>query len=108
MIENKSEIVHLDYNKELMAKINYEYELFYLEMLSTSRSNLYTRSADIEFKKRIFGYLRSWLFSHKDADPKPFMTVNNLLDECCRYSEDHEEQTEEESVGKYLLQLQSS
>lgn len=106
MIQKNSEVVHLDYNKELMSKINREYELFYLEMLSTSRSNLYTRSADIEFKKRIFGYLRSWLQKHKDADPKPLMTVNNLLDECCRYSEDHVEMDEEKCVSEYLAKVQ--
>lgn len=102
MLKEQSEVIHLEYNKQLMTKINHEYELFYLEMMSTSRSNLYTKSAEIEYKKRIYSYLRSWLVNHKDVDPKPLMTVNNLLDECCRYSEDHLEKTEQESVEEYL------
>ena len=95
-------------NQELHNKINGEYELFYLEMMSTSRSNLYDKSAEIEFKKRIYSYLRSWVINHKKINTVALMTINNLLDECCRYCDDHVEKSEQENVAEYLGSIGNS
>lgn len=44
---------------KILAKINTEYELFFMQMMSCTKELLYSRSREIEMKKTITSFLRN-------------------------------------------------
>ena len=43
---------------KILAKINTEYELFFMQMMSCTKELLYSRSREIEMKKRVYTLYR--------------------------------------------------
>ena len=76
---------------KILAKINTEYELFFMQMMSCTKELLYSRSREIEMKKTITSFLRNEVKNNKDIKLIRMSTSINLLDEFYRYATDHEE-----------------
>lgn len=51
---------------KILAKINTEYELFFMQMMSCTKELLYSRSREIEMKKTITSFLRNEVKNNKD------------------------------------------
>ena len=69
---------------KILAKINTEYELFFMQMMSCTKELLYSRSREIEMKKTITSFLRNEVKNNKDIKLIRMSTSINLLDEFCR------------------------
>ena len=76
---------------KILAKINTEYELFFMQMMSCTKELLYSRSREIEMKKAITSFLRDEVKNNKDIKLIRMSTSINLLDEFYRYPTDHED-----------------
>ena len=72
--------------RQIEEKIVYEYELFYLSMMCTSKANIFTKSAEIEKKKRIANVLKVQLQKEDfKTKIKTILLCENALDMCYRY-----------------------
>ena len=95
--------------EKLRDKIDTEYEFFVMDMLKSSRENLFPKSAEIELKKKITAQLRTTAASAKEMCRQKMYTENNLLDSFYRYINDHSknEKNFEELFKNYLLKFQN-
>lgn len=95
--------------EKLRDKIDTEYEFFVMDMLKSSRENLFAKSAEIELKKKITAQLRTTAESEKEMCRQKMYTENNLLDSFYRYIIDHSknEKNFEELFKSYLLKFQN-
>ena len=87
---------------KILAKINTEYELFFMQMMSCTKELLYSRSREIEMKKTITSFLRNEVKNNKDIKLIRMSTSNNLLDEFYRYAKDHEDISLDEAMKIYI------
>lgn len=87
---------------KILAKINTEYELFFMQMMSCTKELLYSRSREIEMKKTITSFLRNEVKSNKDIKLIRMSTSINLLDEFYRFAMDHEDVSLEEAMKIYM------
>lgn len=88
--------------ERLIKKINLEYEFFYMDMIKTSRENLFAKSEEIYRKKAIISYLKKVAGSHKNLNLTRLCTADNLLDEFYRYVIDHEEKEMAVALNEYM------
>ena len=86
----------------LIEKLDWEYNNFYNEVTSTSKANVYGRSAEIERKKRIVKYLRGVLERVEPEDVMKLQVVENILDGADRQAADHPEKSIERSAEDYI------
>lgn len=95
--------------EKLRDKIDTEYEFFVMDMLKSSRENLFAKSGEIEMKKKITAQLRTTAESAKEMCRQKMYTENNLLDSFYRYINDHSknEKNFEELFKNYLLKFQN-
>jgi len=95
--------------EKLRDKIDTEYEFFVMDMLKSSRENLFAKSGEIELKKKITAQLRTTAASAKEMCRQKMYTENNLLDSFYRYINDHSknEKNFEELFKNYLLKFQN-
>lgn len=87
---------------KILAKINTEYELFFMQMMSCTKELLYSRSREIETKKTITSFLRNEVKNNKDIKLIRMSTSINLLDEFYRFAMDHEDVSLEEAMKIYM------
>ena len=87
---------------KILAKINTEYELFFMQMMSCTKELLYSRSREIEMKKTITSFLRNEVKNNKDIKLIRMSTSINLLDEFYRYETDHEDISLDEAMKIYI------
>lgn len=87
---------------KILAKINTEYELFFMQMMSCTKELLYSRSREIEMKKTITSFLRNEVKNNKDIKLIRMSTSINLLDEFYRFAMDHEDVSLEEAIKTYM------
>lgn len=87
---------------KILAKINTEYELFFMQMMSCTKELLYSRSREIEMKKTITSFLRNEVKNNKDIKLIRMSTSINLLDEFYRYATDHEGISLDEAMKIYI------
>lgn len=87
---------------KILAKINTEYELFFMQMMSCTKELLYSRSREIEMKKTITSFLRNEVKNNKDIKLIRMSTSINLLDEFYRYAIDHEDISLDEAMKIYI------
>lgn len=87
---------------KILAKINTEYELFFMQMMSCTKELLYSRSKEIEMKKTITSFLRNEVKNNKDIKLIRMSTSINLLDEFYRFAMDHEDVSLEEAIKTYM------
>lgn len=95
--------------EKLRNKIDTEYEFFVMDMLKSSRENLFAKSAEIELKKRITVELRVIAVNEKELCREKMFTENNLIDSFYRYIYDHSknEKNFEELFRTYLLRFKN-
>lgn len=87
---------------KILAKINTEYELFFMQMMSCTKELLYSRSREIEMKKTITSFLRNEVKNNKDIKLIRMSTSINLLDEFYRYATDHEDISLDKAMKIYI------
>lgn len=72
----------------LLDKINYEFKCFFLDLMRTSKENIFAHSAEIETKKKLLLHLQS-LAQETDEDvERVLMLQNNLLESAYCYMKD--------------------
>lgn len=68
---------------KLQDKIDYEFQCFYLDMMRTSKENIFAHSEEIVMKKKMLDQLQSLVEDMNDADEdeiEKLMLQNNLLE----------------------------
>ncbi len=86
----------------LVEQVGQEYEQFFMSMKCCSKADIFSRSKEIERRKRLCSYLKAWLPLQGADTRKLFKYMDNILEEMDRYAADHEEKTVEESVNGYV------
>lgn len=69
-------------------KIDWEYEMFYLDIMRTSKANIFAKSGEIEAKKKIIEALRKIFRERKKTELQLFEKLSgfdSVLDEVYRY-----------------------
>lgn len=64
----------------LRDKISYEFQCFFLDLMRTSKENIFAHSAEIETKKRLLLHLQSMTENIEEEAEKILMLQNNLLE----------------------------
>lgn len=72
-----------------MKKIDYEYQLFFLDCMSQSKAGIYARCEEIHIKREIKISLDRLLSGNKKLEDK-LSKVDNVLEEVYRYVKDSE------------------
>ena len=93
---------------KILAKINTEYELFFMQMMSCTMDEtrlifpFSLKEREIEMKKTITSFLRNEVKNNKDIKLIRMSTSINLLDEFYRYATDHEDISLDEAMKIYI------
>lgn len=66
--------------RNIEKKIDWEYEKFYLDMMRTSRENIFTKSKEIEYKKCICKKLKEVTQDLSENEMNVLMVKDNLID----------------------------
>lgn len=74
-----------------MEKIDYEYHVFYLDCMSSSKAGIYARSDEIHCKREIKNSLNRILNGNRKLEEK-LNKMDNVLEEVYRYVKDCEAQ----------------
>lgn len=93
--EGKSKMMDL-----VLEKIDFEYELYFMDMMKSAKENIFAKSREIELKKAIVIFLKDNV--HNNIKLIKMTTADNLIDEFYRYVTDHEDLGREEAMNKYL------
>lgn len=96
--------------EKIQDKIDIEYEFFVMDMLKSSRENLFAKSAEIELKKKITERLRTSVAKASAESLQKMSTENNLIDSFYRYITDHckNEKNFDELFNVYMLKFKKS
>lgn len=73
--------------ERVKTKVDREYEIFYLDMMRTSKANIFANSEEIEIKKSIYGILKEE--KSLNGQEEILCACENLLEEIYRYVDDH-------------------
>lgn len=87
----------------VLSKIDMEYEFFFMDMMKSTKENIFAKSKEIELKKAIVLFLKKNVHSNKEIKLIRMTTTNNLIDEFYRYVTDHEDIDRKEAMNKYLM-----
>ena len=87
----------------VLNKIDMEYEFYFMDMMKSTKENIFAKSKEIELKKAIVLFLKRNVHSNKEIKLIRMTTTNNLIDEFYRYVIDHEDIDREEAMNKYLM-----
>ncbi len=74
-----------------IEKIDWEYQMFYLDTTRTSKANIFAKSGEIEMKKSIIQSLKKSFKERKENEQLLFEKLSgcdNVLDEVYRYISD--------------------
>lgn len=97
---------------DLETKLDWEYETFYLDMVRTSKANIFSKSSEIEAKKKIMAALKRVLPNRKKEVTlvEKLEGFDNILDEVYRYTLDCEknENSTTEVVEKWVNFVEGS
>ena len=87
----------------VLNKMDMEYEFYFMDMMKSTKENIFAKSKEIELKKAIVLFLKRTVHSNKEIKLIRMTTTNNLIDEFYRYVTDHEDIDREEAMNKYLM-----
>lgn len=87
----------------VLNKIDMEYEFYFMDMMKSTKENIFAKSKEIELKKAIVLFLKRNVHINKEIKLIRMTTTNNLIDEFYRYVIDHEDIDREEAMNKYLM-----
>lgn len=89
----------------LQDKINYEFQCFFLDLMRTSKENIFAHSAEIEMKKELLICLQSLAENTDEDEEKVLMLQNNLLESSYCFYKDMSQRSNadslNETVGKW-------
>lgn len=71
------------------AKLDYEYQIFYLDCMRQSKAGIYARSDEIQTKREIKIALNKIISGNKEVEKK-VEEMDSVLEEVYRYVKDHE------------------
>lgn len=86
----------------VLNKIDFEYELYFMDMMKSTKENIFAKSREIELRKSIVLFLKNNVHNNKDVNLIKMTTSNSLTDEFYRYVTDHEDVEKEEAMNRYL------
>lgn len=66
--------------RNIERKLDWEYEKFYLDMMRTSRENIFTKSKEIEYKKCIWKQLKEVTVELQENEVDVLMVKDSLID----------------------------
>ena len=88
--------------EKILEKLDMEYEIFFLEMIKTTKENLFAKSGEIETKKSIVIFLNDEIRNNKNIQGEKMLTSNGIIDEFYRYVTDHKEISFDEARKIYM------
>lgn len=86
----------------VLNKIDFEYELYFMDMMKSTKENIFAKSREIELRKSIVLFLKNNVHNNKDVNLIKMTTSNSLTDEFYRYVTDHDDVEKEEAMKRYL------
>ena len=86
----------------VLNKIDMEYELYFMDMMKSTKENIFAKSKEIELKKSIVLFLKNNVHNNREIQLVRMTTSNNLIDEFYRYVIDHEDISKDEAMSNYL------
>lgn len=86
----------------VLNKIDMEYELYFMDMMKSTKENIFAKSKEIELKKSIVLFLKNNVHNNREIKLVRMTTSNNLIDEFYRYVIDHEDISKDEAMSNYL------
>lgn len=95
---------------EILEKLDTEYEFFFLDVMRTSKENIFAISGEIERKKLIQKCLKEYVSSPKNLKnetmEKRLLLTDNLMESCYRYVMDYPELKTRAACMEYLKHLE--
>lgn len=88
--------------QQVLRKLDDEYEMFFMDMMKSTKENLFAKSGEIETKKSIVVFLKDRVKRNKKIHPERMLTSNNILDEFYRYITDHNDISFDAAARTYL------
>lgn len=88
--------------EKILEKLDMEYELFFFEMVKTTKENLFAKSGEIETKKAIVIFLKAEIANNENITAEKLLTSNGIIDEFYRYVTDHKEISFDEAMRRYM------
>lgn len=76
-------------NEAIKSKLEYEYERFYMECICMSKSGIFAKSSEIEWKKKLVRFLKKKL-NTAEKFPEEIVVLDNILDDVYRYVLDYQ------------------
>ena len=73
-----------------------------MDMMKSTKENIFAKSKEIELKKSIVLFLKKNVKDNKAIQLIRMTTANNLIDEFYRYVIDHEDISKDDAMNKYL------
>ncbi len=83
-------------------KVDYEYQIFYLDCMRQSKAGIFARSNEIRIKREIKTALKKALKGNRELEEK-INRIDNILEEAYRYICDNEERQPTETLVKRWL-----
>lgn len=83
-------------------KVDYEYQIFYLDCMRQSKAGIFARSNEIRIKREIKTALKKALNGNRELEEK-INRIDNILEEAYRYICDNEERQPTETLVKRWL-----
>ncbi len=74
--------------QDFRDRIEYEYDKFFMEMMSTSKENIFAKSKEIEEKKKIRDLLIQKSEVYSEEQILVFCGMNNIIESAFRYFTD--------------------
>lgn len=87
---------------QLRDKINYEFQCFYLDLMRTSKENIFAHSQEIEIKKQLTAQLLFLAESLDETTASLLIVQNNLIESAYCFFRDIRAKNESEDMKEVL------
>lgn len=84
----------------LRDKIAYEYQCFFLDLMRTSKENIFAHSAEIEIKKKLLLHLQGVAEKADEDTEKNLMLQNNLLESVYCFWKDVRQESDTDNLAE--------
>lgn len=85
--------------QEFRDRIEYEYDKFFMEMMTSSKENIFAKSKEIEDKKRIRDILLQRSEVYSEGQLLLFCGMDNIIETVYRYYMDSRKNLKEAFIG---------
>lgn len=90
--------------REVNAKINFEYECFFMNMMHESKEQIYAQSMEIEIKKKITKRVREIGKRIGKETTLKLEALDNILEHAYRFISDYQDESDEGSQIDILFE----